>query len=278
MSSNVPAPSGSPSVAPTPAPFGTVAQLLLDYLHAEGVNKIFGIPGGAAVWLMNELKKQSQPIDYVICRHETGAAYIADGYARVKGGLGVVLTTSGPGATNALTGAMNAQASCSPVMVITGEVPEEYYGKGYLQEGTDAKLDVHNIFQNALASSAIISSPLNFQTLFQQALRNALSLPKQAVHISLPNDIAGECAPNYPASIRPSTYRPITACTDPKAVADTLHELTHARRPLIFLGNGSREALADAVDRVDPDDWKRTASGADGTTVTTVDVPGAGLP
>lgn len=244
MSSNAPAPSGTPAAVPTPAPCGTVAQLLLDYLHAEGVDKIFGIPGGAAVWLMNELKKQSQPIDYVICRHETGAAYIADGYARVKGGLGVVLTTSGPGATNALTGAMNAQASNSPVLVITGEVPEAYYGKGYLQEGTDAKLDVHNIFQNALASSAIISSPRNFQTLFQQALRNALSLPKQAVHISLPNDIAGECAPNYPANIKPSTYRPITACTDPKAVADTLHELTHARRPLIFLGNGSRDALA----------------------------------
>lgn len=235
------------SSSPTPpaTPCGTVAQLLLDYLRAEGVDRIFGIPGGAAVWVMSALRKASpRPIDYVICRHESGAAYIADGYARVRNGLGVVLTTSGPGATNALTGAMNAQASNSPVLVITGEVPEAYYGKGYLQEGTDAKLDVHNIFQNALASSAIISSPQNFQTLFQQALRNALSLPRQAAHISLPNDIAGTCVPAYPASIQPASYRPRTACTDPKAVADTLHELAQARRPLIFLGNGSRDALA----------------------------------
>lgn len=235
------------SSSPTPptAPCGTVAQLLLDYLRAEGVDRIFGIPGGAAVWVMSALRQASpRPIDYVICRHESGAAYIADGYARVRNGLGVVLTTSGPGATNALTGAMNAQASNSPVLVITGEVPEAYYGKGYLQEGTDAKLDVHNIFQNALASSAIISSPQNFQTLFQQALRNALSLPRQAAHISLPNDIAGTCVPGYPAHIEPASYRPRTACTDPKAVADTLHELTQARRPLIFLGNGSRDALA----------------------------------
>jgi acetolactate synthase-1/2/3 large subunit len=228
----------------TAQPCGTVAQLLLDYLKAEGVSKIFGIPGGAAVWVMNELKKQSHAIDYVICRHETGAAYIADGYARVKDGLGVVLTTSGPGATNALTGAMNAQASNSPVLVITGEVPEAYYGKGYLQEGTDAKLDVHNIFQNAVTSSALISSQANFQTLFQQALRNALSLPYQAAHISLPNDIAGTCVSNYPASVRPHTYRPHTACTDQAAVADTLHELAQAKRPLIFLGSGSRKALA----------------------------------
>ncbi|RTL29758.1 MAG: thiamine pyrophosphate-binding protein [Burkholderiales bacterium] len=236
----------SPTPSSSTSPCGTVAQLLIDYLKAEGVDKIFGIPGGAAVWLMNELKKQSKQIDYVICRHESGAAYIADGYARVKRNLGVVLTTSGPGATNALTGAMNAQASNSPVLVITGEVPEAYYGKGYLQEGTDAKLDVHNIYLNALASSALISSPLNFQTLFQQALRNALSLPRQAVHISLPNDIAGTCVPNYPASVKPITYRPMSAAsTDAKAVDTALHDLVHAKRPLIFLGNGARDALAE---------------------------------
>ncbi|MGC4060357.1 MAG: thiamine pyrophosphate-binding protein [Aquabacterium sp.] len=234
------------SSKPNAAPCGTVSQLLLAYLKAEGVSKVFGIPGGAAVWVMDELKKQSDHFNYVICRHETGAAYIADGHARVSGGLGVVLTTSGPGATNALTGAMNAQASCSPVMVITGEVAEQYYGKGYLQEGTDAKLDVHNIFQNALAYSALISSPTNFPTLFQQALRTALSLPKQATHISLPNDIAGQCVPaaSYPATVKPTTYRPRTACTDPAAMADTLKDLISVKRPLIFLGNGSREALS----------------------------------
>src|SRR6218665_624651 len=123
-------------------PSCTVAQLAVQYLIAEGVTKVFGIPGGAAVWLMEEIKKHSDQIDYVICRHETGAAYMADGYARATGGLGVVLTTSGPGATNAVTGAMNAQASNSSVLVITGEVPEKYFGQGYLQEGVDAKLDI----------------------------------------------------------------------------------------------------------------------------------------
>src|SRR5690606_12453989 len=103
----------------------TVAALLVAYLRAEEVTKVFGIPGGALVWVMNELKNQIPPIEYVICRHETGAAYMADGFARVNDGLGVVMVTSGPGATNALTGAMNAQASDVAMLVITGEVPEQ---------------------------------------------------------------------------------------------------------------------------------------------------------
>lgn len=239
-------PQASTSASPAAGPLHcTVAHLLIEYLKAEGVRKIFGIPGGAVVWLMDELKNQSREIDFVICRHESGAAYMADGWARGGGGLGVVLTTSGPGATNALTGAMNAQAGNSSVLVITGEVPEKYFGQGYLQEGTDAKLDINVIFRNALQSSAMVSNPLNAQTLFQQALRNACSLPPRAAHISLPNDVAGSCVQADPRSLIPQSYRPQTACTDPAALHDTLHELVRAKRPLIFLGNGSRRALAD---------------------------------
>ncbi len=225
-------------------PSCTVAQLLVQYLLAEGVTKVFGIPGGAAVWLMEELKKHADQIEFVICRHESGAAYMADGHARATGGLGVVLTTSGPGATNAVSGAMNAQASNVSLLVITGEVPEKYFGQGYLQEGTDAKLDVNVIFRNAVESSAMISSPSNFQTLFQQALRNARSLPNRAAHISLPNDVAGTCISPPPTKPTPSSYQARAACADPKALKDSVHELLEARRPLIFLGNGSREALS----------------------------------
>jgi acetolactate synthase-1/2/3 large subunit len=227
------------------APGKTVAQLLLDYLKAEGVTKVFGIPGGALVWVMNELKKQSSDIDFVICRHETGAAYMADGFARVGHGLGVVMVTSGPGATNALTGAMNAQASNVSLLVLTGEVPEKYFGMGYLQEGADARLNVDNLYQNAVQSSDLVSNQANFQTLFQQALRNACSLPRRAAHISLPNDVAGTALTTVPTQVAPSSYRARAACTDPKAIAATLHELAHAKRPLILLGNGCREALDD---------------------------------
>jgi acetolactate synthase I/II/III large subunit len=247
---------GNNSVAPLGAAFRmnlNVAQLLLEYLKLEGVTKIFGIPGGAVIYIMEELKKQSDKFDFVICRHESGAAYIADGYSRVTGGLGVVLTTSGPSATNALTGAMNAQAGNSAVLIITGEVPRKYFGMGYLQEGVDAKLDINGIFRNAVQYSAEIVDQSNFQTLFQQALRDARSLPPRTSHISLPGDVAGACVIGSPAS-DPSgnkipfptaidNYRARPSGTDLQKVENTLDDLLGARRPLIFLGNGCRCAL-----------------------------------
>ncbi|MGB9150632.1 MAG: thiamine pyrophosphate-binding protein [Burkholderiales bacterium] len=236
-----------------------VAQLLLEYLRLEGVTRIFGVPGGAVIYIMDELQKQSGEFDFVICRHESGAAYIADGYSRVTGGLGVVLTTSGPSATNALTGAMNAQASNSSLLIITGEVPRKYFGMGYLQEGVDAKLDINGIFRNAVQFSAEINDQSNFQTLFQQALREARSTPPRTSHISLPGDVAGACvigsAAQDPQGNRisfPSTagnYRTQPSGTDVRKVNSTLDDLLGARRPLIFLGNGCRNAL-DSVDRL----------------------------
>ncbi len=237
-------PADASHLEPGSAASCTVAALLVRYLQAEGVTKVFGIPGGALVWVMEELRQQTPHIDYVICRHETGAAYMADGYARVNDGLGVVIVTSGPGATNALTGAMNAQASDVAMLVITGEVPEKYFGQGYLQEGEDAKLDVTAVFRNAVQSSNLITNPSNFQTLFQQALRNARSLPNRAVHIGLPNDVAGTCMQPPPWAPRPASYQARAACTDGPAVGQALASLAAAKRPLIFLGNGSRRALA----------------------------------
>ena len=81
----------------------TIAALLLDYLRLEGVDKIFGYPGAALAYVLNALR-QADDIEYVICRQETGAAYIADAYSRLTGKLGTVLVTTGPGVTNALTG------------------------------------------------------------------------------------------------------------------------------------------------------------------------------
>lgn len=242
-----------PQHGDTDGPGGrTVAHTLLDYLSLERVTKLFGIPGGAVVYLLDELSLRSDEFDFVVCRHETGAAYMAHGYAMVTGELGVVLTTTGPGATNALTGAMNAQAANASVLVITGEVPQEYFGQGYLQEGADARLDIGVIYRNAVQYSAIVSSEKNFDTLFEQALRVARSQPPGAAHISLPNNIAGTCLPvltdaadreAFPRS--PARYRVVPKGTDLDEVRLTLDELVQAARPLIFLGNGARQALAD---------------------------------
>ena len=221
----------------------TVAQLALRYLALEGVDKLFGVPGAAVMHLLNELKNQRERFEYVVCRHETGAAYVADGYARVTGKLGVVLVTSGPGATNALTGTMNAQNSHSSLLTITGEVAEQYFGMGYLQEGIDATLDVNDVYRNASRYSSVVTSPSNFPTLFTQALRDALSLPRQAVHVSLPDDIAASPAPDvrFPRSVE--NYRATPRASSPEQVRQAFERLAAVERPLIFLGNGCREAL-----------------------------------
>lgn len=233
----------------------TVAELLLEYLKLEEVGHIFGIPGGAVIFITDQLKKQREHFDFVVCRQETGAAFIADGYYRVTGKLGVVLTTAGPSAINALTGSMNAEAGNSAVLTITGEVPEQYFGQGYLQEGVDAHLDVKAVYKNAVQSSALIPSPSAFQTLIEQALRNAMSKPRRAAHVSIPNNVAGQCVVpkktpggadiDIPFPASPGNYRTDPSGADPARMAEAFAALVEADRPLIYLGNGCRMALRD---------------------------------
>ncbi|MFV1987269.1 MAG: thiamine pyrophosphate-binding protein [Gemmatimonadota bacterium] len=229
----------------------TVSEVLLRYLSLEGVTKIFGLPGHANMWLLDALGNQDE-IEYIICRQETGAGYIAGGYSRVTGGLGVLLVTSGPGATNALTGTMNAQNSHTAVLTITGEIAERYFGMGYLQEGIDASLDVNAIYKNASRYSAMITNPMNFKVLFTQALRDALSTPHRASHVSLPADIAGCKYDRFQFPLGPENYRTTPKGSDPEEVKKAFETLTNpetSKRPLVYIGNGTRTALRDRARR-----------------------------
>ncbi|NEP58337.1 MAG: thiamine pyrophosphate-binding protein [Symploca sp. SIO2G7] len=223
----------------------TVAEVLLEYLRLEGVYKLFGYPGAANKAVLQELKRQNDEFDYFICRQETGAGYIANGYSRVTGKLGVVLVTSGPGATNALSGTVNAQQSNYPLLIITGEPNEDNFGKGYLQEGVNSNLRINAIYRNACEYSAIISHEGNFQTLFTQALRTALSIPSRAVHISLPNNIAGNTLEDIIFPKESKNYRTTPSASDPEKVEQAFKYLINAVHPLIFLGNGCRQVLQD---------------------------------
>lgn len=221
-----------------------VAQIILEYLKLEGVTHIFGIPGGGLKQLLQELRLQDKIFNYVICRQESGAAYMADGYHRVTGKLAVVMVTSGPGATNALSGSMNAQADHSAMLIITGEVPEEYVGMGYLQEGIAGGLKMDALYRNAVQYSQLISSPDNLHTLISQALRDAMGLPRRAAHLSLPNSVSAAVptkAITLPRS--PYNYRAPQVPRSPGQVEQAFDMLMKAKRPLIFLGNGNRFTL-----------------------------------
>lgn len=222
-----------------------VSSRLIDYLKLEGVTHIFGIPGGGLAMMLEELYERSGEMRYVVCRQETGAAYMADGYFRASGKLGAVMVTSGPGATNALTGAMNAQAAHSAMLVMTGEVMEEFFGMGYLQEGIDAGLDVNEVYKAAVSYSAMLTSPKNAKTLIEAALRAAGGTPRQVAHLSLPVDVTTAPA-GFEAPDSPARYRPEPAVASDAEVLRALRTLAQAERPLLMLGNGCREALRDA--------------------------------
>ncbi len=171
----------------------TVSQLLLDYLKLEDVRYLFGIPGGGIMYLLERSAAARGRVHlHRLPARDRRRLHGGRTATASPAGLGVVLATTGPGAVNALTGVMNAQADHSAVLAITGEVAESYFGKGYLQQGVDGTLNVDAVYQASVQYSAMIASPDDFATLFTQALRDALSIPFRATHISLPVDVSNE--------------------------------------------------------------------------------------
>jgi acetolactate synthase-1/2/3 large subunit len=226
-------------------PPATVAAALLDVLELEGVTSVFGIPGGALLEILAELKARQQRLTFYICRQETGAAYLADGYARATGGLGVVVVTSGPGAVNALTGCVNAHASGTSMLAVTGEVATAYFGRGYLQEGVDAPLDVADVFRDAVGYSEIVTAASNLEELLFTALRVARGVPGQVAHLSVPNDVAASVVTGYSPPTTTASYRSASGFVDGPGVEDAVAAIAGADRPLLLLGSSCRRPLAD---------------------------------
>ena len=169
----------------------TTAGLLLQYLEGEGVEYIFGIPGTTLVPLFAAINNQ-KAIKPILTKHEEGAAFMADGYARVSGGIGVCYATSGPGATNLVTGVANAYMDNVPLLVITGQVPTSIYGKGTFQDSTKEGIDSVSMFSPLTKYSTMIMSKYKMPEIVREAFRIALSGKRGPVHISYPKDIMEE--------------------------------------------------------------------------------------
>jgi len=235
-----------PDKPPVPVSEMTVGDLIIEFLKLEEVTHVFGVPGGGLLNLLVSLKDHHKDIQYVICRQETAAGYMADGYYRATGKLGVVVVTTGPGATNALTGVMNAQADGSAVLLLTGEIDQKYDGMGYLQEGVDAGLDIHEVYKASTGMSSALNSGTDALTLLKQAFRSALATPRQAVHLSLPVNVTAEPLPEGTSLPKdPSAYRASFQAVSKAEAGTAMASLLKCKRPLLFLGNGCRRALAD---------------------------------
>lgn len=221
----------------------TLAEALLAHLEAEGVEAVFGIPGGNLAPLVQALRRHPR-IRYIIGSHEGGSAFMADGYARATGRLGVCAVTAGPGATNALTGVASAHLDQVPLLAITGQVSTERFGLGAIQESTDeGGINTAEMFRHCTASTTSVVDAKSFPRLLERALKTAHALPAGAVHLSLPSNLARQTLPRVSVPTTPGAWRTRQPAAPASEVYTAFELLRRARRPLIYLGAGAREAL-----------------------------------
>jgi len=213
------------------------ARALMEALKREGVKVVFGIPGGANLPIYDELLNHD--IRHILARHEQCAAHMADGYARASGRAGVCFATSGPGATNLVTGIANAYMDSSPVIAVTGQVSRPFIGRDAFQEtdaiGITAPITKHNI-QPSKASEI----PLAVRTAFYVATTGRPG----PVLIDIPKDVQTEVEDmEFPEKVRIRGYTPCPPI-DPQSVHRAVTIIANSRRPVILAGGGVKYSNA----------------------------------
>lgn len=221
-------------------PEKTGARVMLDVLKDNGVEVAWGIPGGSLLPFYDEL--YNSDLKHILVRHEQGAVHAADGYARVSGKTGVAIGTSGPGATNLITGIANAQMDSIPLLAITGQVVSSSIGTDAFQEADTYGLTVPITKYNALLKSAD-----DVARTTEEALRVAASGRKGAVHIDFPKDIQfGMTSQLKPGALKvpPRHIEPTPIVGDLDHFVDVLNR---ASRPLLYIGGGAASSDASEI-------------------------------
>jgi len=209
------------------------AQHILEAFHRHNISTVFGYPGGCIMPLYDALV-DDVGVEHVLCRHEQGCALAADGYARASGKLGVCIATSGPGATNLITGVANAHRDSIPMLVITGQVPSGLIGTDAFQE-----TDVLGMTLGIVKHSYLIDDADSLPTIMEEAIELAQSGRPGPVWIDIPKDLLLTEAANAPF---PQTEPHETTSTD---LAEALAILRAARKPLLYSGGGISLAHAE---------------------------------
>lgn len=223
----------------------TGAFALMDSLKRHGVTHIFGYPGGAILPIYDELYRFESrgELKHILVRHEQGGAHAADGYARATGKVGVCFGTSGPGATNLVTGIATAHMDSIPMVVITGQVPRHAIGSDAFQE-----TDIYGITLPIVKHSYVVRDPRDMAQIIAEAFYIASTGRPGPVLVDIPKDVGAEefdYVPVDPGSIKLPGYRP-TVKGHPNQIANALKLLRQAERPLLYVGGGAIAAGAHA--------------------------------
>lgn len=225
------------------------ADLIIEYLKALNVDFIFGVPGGAIEPLYNALAKseKSGGPRIVVARHEAGAAFMAEGYARDTGKIGVCIATTGPGATNLLTGVASALADNVPMLVITAQTPLPKFGRNALQESSCTAIDTVAIFKHCTHYNTLVSHTEQLNTKLISALMRTRRVPAGPVHISIPSDILRQ-KPETDLKITTDRLKQEFVLTDNAAVEQLTDMLSSAWRVALFLGKGCGAAIGEIME------------------------------
>lgn len=219
----------------------TGAQILLESLKKEGVDVLFGYPGGAVIDIYDELPRHLE-LKHVLVRHEQGAVHAADGYARASGKVGCCLVTSGPGATNTVTGIATAYCDSIPLVVFTGQVPTQLIGNDAFQE-----VDIVGITRPCTKHNFLVKDVRNLAKTIRQAFYLARSGRPGPVLVDLPKDIMqARTEFVWPEDIFMRSYNP-TYKPNLNQLRRTAEELAKARKPIILAGGGVIMANASEV-------------------------------
>ncbi|HCF05898.1 MAG: acetolactate synthase, large subunit, biosynthetic type [Desulfomicrobiaceae bacterium] len=209
----------------------TGAQILLECLQREGVDLIFGFPGGAVIDIYDELP--NHPIRHILVRHEQGAVHAADGYARASGKVGVCLVTSGPGATNTVTGIATAYMDSVPLVIFTGQVPTQLIGNDAFQEA-----DIVGITRPCTKHNYLVKDVRQLAFTVKQAFYLARTGRPGPVLVDLPKDVIRATAEfHYPESMSMRSYNPRYS-PNRKQLRRAAELIAASSRPVVYAGGG----------------------------------------
>lgn len=208
------------------------SQMIMQALKAEGVEVVFGYPGGAALNIFDETYKQKD-FKLVLTRHEQACAHAADGYARASGKVGVCIVTSGPGFTNTITGIATAYMDSIPLVIISGQVANSLIGTDAFQE-----IDAIGISRPCVKHNFLVKTIEELPRVLKEAFYIARSGRPGPVHIDIPKDISAAIGDfEYPDEISIKTYKP-TYKGNAKQIKKIVELISEAKKPLLYLGGG----------------------------------------
>jgi acetolactate synthase-1/2/3 large subunit len=222
-----------------------VADLLVAYLEQIGVEYVFGIPGGAIEPLFNALARSERRGGprHILARHESGAAFMADGYARETGRLGVCCATSGPGATNLITGVSCSRDNGTPLLVITGQPSLPVLGKNALQESASTGINALAMFRHCTRYDSLVSHPRQLEAKLIAALQSAMRPPRGPAHLSFPTDVFRSPSPYEAPSYDLNSLLSPSSLIDDNSLGMFQDILADANKAVFVIGGGCGEAV-----------------------------------